>query len=181
MSRESRSIRPYARLSLGDLNRLRLLSDRGIHCMASLLSLPDEIIDIIGTVTERHVGIKAWCMLTSTCRRLWRLQLPQSRRGWAIPTELNIEGMLHRLLSCKRQYSQQLHKCCSMRPCPSSADQRHHINVWLRLQGWPGYCSACKQHPGYNSSWITWDPSGPLIMQSFLPQNLSTACKSIWR
>ena len=61
--------------------------------MVNLLSLPDEVIDIIGIATERRVGIQAWCRLTSTCRRLWRLQLPQSRCGWKIPAELHIEGM----------------------------------------------------------------------------------------
>ncbi len=72
---------------------LPIISNLDTSSMASLLSLPDEVIDIIGIATERWAGIKAWCRLTSACRRLWRLQLPQSRHGWAIPSNLNVEGM----------------------------------------------------------------------------------------
>lgn len=39
--------------------------------MASFLSLPDELIELVGIAAEEHAGIKAWCRLTSTCRRLW--------------------------------------------------------------------------------------------------------------
>ena len=63
------------------------------HSMANLLSLPDEVIDIIGIATKERVGIEAWCRLASTCRRLWRLQLPESSRGCEIPPEFNIAGM----------------------------------------------------------------------------------------
>lgn len=64
--------------------------------MTSILSLPDEPIERIGLATEEHAGINAWCRLTSTCRRLWRLQLPQARRGLSLPSWVDIEGKLHR-------------------------------------------------------------------------------------
>ncbi len=84
----------------------QLLSRSDISSMASLLSLPDEVIDIIGIATERRLGIKTWCRLTSTCRHLRTMQLPQSRDGWAIPWDYQatIERMMHKLLSRTWQY-----------------------------------------------------------------------------
>ena len=64
--------------------------------MASILSLPDELIELLGTATERHVGIEAWCRLTSTCRRLWRLQLPESHQGVSLSDGTKIEGTFRR-------------------------------------------------------------------------------------
>lgn len=60
--------------------------------MASILSLPDELIELLGIVTKRHVGIKAWCRLTSTCRHLSRLQLPGSHLGTILSFDTKIEG-----------------------------------------------------------------------------------------
>ena len=69
--------------------------------MASILSLPDEVLEIIGKKTEQHLGIKAWCRLTSTCRHLWMLQLPHSCRGYVLSSdslsEISIEGKLPNL------------------------------------------------------------------------------------
>lgn len=72
--------------------------------MASILSLPDELIEIIGTHVMRatfrepeDMAVVAWCRLTSTCRRLWSLQLPQSHRGMTYPVRLDMDkGQLHR-------------------------------------------------------------------------------------
>ena len=64
------------------------------YSMASILSMPDELIELVGVATERHVGIKAWCRLTSACRRLWRMQLPDSHRGVSLTDNIKIEGRL---------------------------------------------------------------------------------------
>lgn len=82
--------------------------------MASILSLPDEVIDIIGHFTEWHVGIKAWCRLTSTCKRLWRMQLPRSRRGWEFDSETTIEGKLQERRFEIGGNCSKSHVCCSM-------------------------------------------------------------------
>ena len=72
--------------------------------MASILSLPDELIELIGIAAEEHAGVRAWCRLASTCRRLWGLQLPQARRGWSLSCPLDIEGKLHRRQLSTRPY-----------------------------------------------------------------------------
>ena len=62
------------------------------YSMANILSLPDEVIELRGEATERHVGTKAWCRPTSTCRRLWSLQLPGSHLGTVLSFDTKIEG-----------------------------------------------------------------------------------------
>ena len=62
--------------------------------MASILALSDDLLEALGTTTVEHLGIKAWCRLTSTCRRLWRLHLPASHHGVELPSIIKIEGTL---------------------------------------------------------------------------------------
>ena len=60
--------------------------------MVNFLSLPDEVIELIGKhVIKRHDGLKAWCRLTSTCKRLWSAQLPGSAYSWSIEPDVDIE------------------------------------------------------------------------------------------
>ena len=69
--------------------------------MASILSLPDEVLEIIGWHTEQHVSSKAWCMLMSSCKRLWTLQLPYSCHGCSLTNDdgfgTSIEGRSYML------------------------------------------------------------------------------------
>ncbi len=95
--------------------------------MASILSLPDELIELLGIATERHAGIKAWCGLTSTCRRLWRLQLPDSHQGVTIGDNIKFEGGLHR----QRLSRGHFHNHITCRAALTS------VNVMPR---WVGFC-----------------------------------------
>ncbi len=47
-------------------------------CIAmKMLGLPDELLGMIaGQVLEIQEGIRMWCRLSTTCKRLWNLQLP---------------------------------------------------------------------------------------------------------
>ena len=60
--------------------------------MAGFLALPNEVVELIGErVIERH-GLRAWCRMTSTCKRLWSMQLPGSAYAWSIDFDFDIEG-----------------------------------------------------------------------------------------
>ena len=72
--------------------------------MASILTLSDDLLEAIGIVAVEHVGIKAWCRLTSTCRRLWRLHLPASHHGVKLPSVVKIEGTSYRECCCAHHH-----------------------------------------------------------------------------
>ena len=60
--------------------------------MMSLVLLPDELVEAVGKhVLHRH-GLRAWCRVTSTCKRLWGMQLPGSADGWSVRSSDDIEG-----------------------------------------------------------------------------------------
>ena len=90
--------------------------------MASILSLPDEVLEMLGEMTEQHQGIKAWCRLTSTCRRLWMLQLPYSYRGCTLSSDyedgIDIEGKLPRLKLVPSSTCRTTYICLPRQPFP---------------------------------------------------------------
>ena len=53
-------------------------SESLLLCVAmQMLELPDELIRLIARqVLETDDGMWLWCKLASTCRRLWKFQLP---------------------------------------------------------------------------------------------------------
>ena len=61
--------------------------------MASILALPNDLIELIGAFVNRRRGLGIWCRFTSTCRRLWKLQLPHSHVGLQLPPTIGIEGI----------------------------------------------------------------------------------------
>ena len=62
--------------------------------MVGLLSLPDELIELVGqqAMCDQEDGLRKWCQLTSTCKRLWDMQLPGSASEWCIDLNAGIEG-----------------------------------------------------------------------------------------
>ena len=57
--------------------------------MAGFLALPNEVIELTGMrVIRRRNGIRKWCRLTTTCKRLWDMQLPGSASEWSV--DLNV-------------------------------------------------------------------------------------------
>lgn len=62
--------------------------------MTGLLSLPDEVIELIGkeVLSSRQIGLRNWCKLTSTCKRLWDMQLPGSTIHRSLDLNKDIEG-----------------------------------------------------------------------------------------
>ena len=148
--------------------------------MATILALPDELIEVVGTHVmswrygddPRHVGIKAWCRITSTCRRLWKLQLPNLHRDLTSRMSVKfVEGPLHRSQYQVATCLLQPHLGTNLTPCFGQV--RH------------GRCGACKQHPGLVSMWLPSEKQasmacGITTLQS-LVHDLLIACKSMWR
>ena len=60
--------------------------------MASILSFPNEVLELTRDQALMGPGFQRWCKLTSTCRRLWGLQLRDTRSLTTHSRELNIEG-----------------------------------------------------------------------------------------
>ena len=62
--------------------------------MVGILSLPDELIELVGrqVINSQHNGVRTWCRVSSTCKRLWDMQLPGSAIYWSMDLELSIEG-----------------------------------------------------------------------------------------
>ena len=63
--------------------------------MSEFLSLPDEVIELVG----RYIiddwwgdGLRKWCHLTTTCKRLWHMQLPESSREWLVDVDNGMRG-----------------------------------------------------------------------------------------
>ena len=48
--------------------------------MESLLSLPDPLIELVAehVIGIARSGLREWCRVTSLCKRLWHMQLPES-------------------------------------------------------------------------------------------------------
>ena len=51
--------------------------------MMGLLSLPDEVIELVG-MHFLEPGLRQWCQVTTTCKRLWDMQLPESSFDWVV-------------------------------------------------------------------------------------------------
>ncbi len=63
--------------------------------MAGFLSLPDELIELVGRQaikTCSYAGLRQWCQMTSTCKRLWAMQLPGSAERWCVDLDDGMEG-----------------------------------------------------------------------------------------
>ena len=58
----------------------------------NLLKLPDELLHMIASqVLEVEEGLRSWCRLATTCKRLWSLQLP-SEPLHVLDSSLTIHG-----------------------------------------------------------------------------------------
>ena len=62
--------------------------------MAGLLSLPDEVIEVVGkhVIGRLREGLKKWCQVTTTCTRLWEMQLPGSASEWWMSPDFDLSG-----------------------------------------------------------------------------------------
>ena len=64
--------------------------------MEGFLSLPNEVIELIGKQVigspQLGAGLQAWCHLTTTCKRLYAMQLPGSAFEWSIELDFDPEG-----------------------------------------------------------------------------------------
>ena len=62
--------------------------------MIGLLSLPDELIELVGkaVIDSRQAGLREWCRVTSTCKRLWAMQLPESISEWSLDLDDELGG-----------------------------------------------------------------------------------------
>lgn len=62
--------------------------------MAGLLSLTNDLIELVGKHVIRNpdAGLEAWCLVTSTCKRLWDMQLPGSSSEWLLDMEYDFQG-----------------------------------------------------------------------------------------
>ena len=48
-----------------------------VHRHTKMQTLPDELLRMIaGQVLKMEDGLRMWCRLSTTCKRLWSLQLP---------------------------------------------------------------------------------------------------------
>ncbi|CAL5225585.1 g8431 [Coccomyxa viridis] len=62
--------------------------------MGDLLSLPDELIEIVGkhAIGTDQAGLREWCRATSTCTRLWKMDLPGSASSCHLDLDNDIRG-----------------------------------------------------------------------------------------
>ena len=62
--------------------------------MTDLLSLNNDLIYLVGkhVITSPKAGLRAWCRATSTCKRLWNMQLPESSSERLLDMDEGIEG-----------------------------------------------------------------------------------------
>ncbi len=62
--------------------------------MAGFLSLSDSLTELVGqkVIGTRQEGLKDWCRVTTTCKRLWDMQLPGSALKWFINLSDDIKG-----------------------------------------------------------------------------------------
>ena len=63
--------------------------------MVGLLSLPDEVIELIGVQVLRnsHFDLRDWCQVTRTCKRLWGMQIPGSATEWGLDLDEEYEDI----------------------------------------------------------------------------------------
>ena len=59
-----------------------------------LLSLSNDLIKLVGqqVIKSPDAGLRAWCRVTSTCKRLWDMQLPESSSEWRLDVREDFEG-----------------------------------------------------------------------------------------
>ena len=69
--------------------------------MVDFLSLRDEVIELVGNevMSGREAGLRMWCRATSTCKRLWDMQLPSSAIEGYVP--LMLAGTVSQPLTIK--------------------------------------------------------------------------------
>ena len=62
--------------------------------MVSFLSMPDDVIKLVGKriIGSRHAGLREWCRVTSTCKRLWTMQLPDAAFAWSVESKTGMIG-----------------------------------------------------------------------------------------
>ena len=60
--------------------------------MVGFISLPEEVIELVGEHVIRGHGLKAWCRATSTCKRLWGMPLPGSTYRWCLKANIHMRG-----------------------------------------------------------------------------------------
>ena len=56
--------------------------------------MPDELIEIVGqyVIGTDQAGLREWCQATSTCTRLWKMDLPGSASSCHLDLDNNIRG-----------------------------------------------------------------------------------------
>ena len=60
--------------------------------MAEMLDLPNEVLGLIARqVVEKQGGLRLWCKLSSTCRRLGKIELP-SESACVLDYSLTTQG-----------------------------------------------------------------------------------------
>ena len=67
--------------------RSAIVAETPLHAsskMTGFLSLPDEVVELIGKRVVDRYDLSAWCRVTSTCKRLWGMQLPGSASSWTL-------------------------------------------------------------------------------------------------
>ena len=62
--------------------------------MPGLLLLSDDLIELVRkqALESPKAGVRAWCRVTSTCKRLWDMQLLESSAEWHLDMGKNIRG-----------------------------------------------------------------------------------------
>ena len=66
-----------------------------VYTMAGLLALPNDVIELIGKhfVTSSSLYVfRRWCRVTTTCKRLWIMQLPKSSFEWSVDLNDGMDG-----------------------------------------------------------------------------------------
>ena len=73
--------------------------------MMGFLSLPDEIFELVGkrVIGSTKAGLRDWCRVTSTCKRLWGMKLPESHLSWSVDLDDDIEGQSKATFHCHTQ------------------------------------------------------------------------------
>ena len=75
-------------------------SEGGI--MTSVLSLPDELIKLVGSSFSRAMalnGVKYWCRFASNCTHFGKMQFPNSRSKWFLDLYCCVEGDLQMVIT----------------------------------------------------------------------------------
>ena len=98
--------------------------------MEGLLSLPNDVIELVGehVIGTNRAGLREWCRVTSTCKRLWHMQLPESAMMKLMFLSAESESMMAVVLVQARQIALRV----PLSPC---CPEQVHL----------GRCSACNQ------------------------------------